>query len=233
MKRISTLLILLPLFSVFSQETDFDDNVVLVDSLYREDQVYVGVTFNLLTSKPSGFTQNGLSAGLQAGFVRDFPFNKRRNKSIGIGLGFALDTYNQNLLIDRVEGTGITYSIVDDNAGEDFNRFSMYTLEVPIEYRWRTSTATTYSFWRIHTGFKIGYVFNFQSSYKDANGRIKVSTRSDINKLQYGPTFAFGYGAFNFQGYYGLNSLFASGTSINNEDVNLQAIKLGLIFYFL
>ncbi len=232
LKKIIIFILLLNFFSVFSQETDDNESIIaIIDSLYREDQVYVGITFNPLTEKPSGFSQNGLSAGFQMGFVRDIPFNKRRNKSIGIGLGFALDTYNQNLLI--TEESSVAYTILEDNAGEDFNRFSTYSLEVPIEYRWRTSTPTRYSFWRIYTGFKLGYIFGSQSTYKKTNDRLKTNGLSNINTLQYGPTFAFGYGAFNFQGYYGLNPLFSKEAEVNGEQINLQVVRLGLIFYFL
>ena len=205
-----------------------------VDSLYREDQVYIGVTFNLLSNQPDNFKQNGLSAGIQAGIIRDFPINKRRNKAIGIGVGIALDTYNQNLFIGEELESGLnTYEILDDQINEDVNRFTTYTIEFPLEYRWRTSTATKYSFWRIHAGVKFGYLFRFKSTFQDANNDITRTDLPEINNFQYGPSFSFGYGAFNFQGYYGVNTLFNEDASIDTGNVNLQVIRLGLVFYFL
>ena len=205
-----------------------------VDSLYREDQVYIGVTFNLLSNQPDNFKQNGLSAGIQAGIIRDFPINKRRNKAIGIGVGIALDTYNQNLFIGEELESGLnTYEILDDQINEDVNRFTTYTIEFPLEYRWRTSTATKYSFWRIHAGVKFGYLIRFKSTFQDANNDIIRTDLPEINNFQYGPSFSFGYGAFNFQGYYGVNTLFNEDASIDTGNVNLQVIRLGLVFYFL
>ena len=205
-----------------------------VDSLYREDQVYIGVTFNLLSNQPDNFKQNGLSAGIQAGIIRDFPINKRRNKAIGIGVGIALDTYNQNLFIGEELESGLnTYEILDDQINEDVNRFTTYTIEFPLEYRWRTSTATKYSFWRIHAGVKFGYLFRFKSTFKDENNDIIRTDLPEINNFQYGPSFSFGYGAFNFQGYYGMNTLFNDDASTDTGNVNLQVIRLGLVFYFL
>ena len=218
--------------ATLAQDVDMLDAPVL-DSLYREDQVYVGITFNLLSNKPSSFEQNGLSAGIQAGFIRDFPINKRRNKAIGIGLGMALDTYNQNLVISDQEGTTSTFEIVDESVENVTNRFTSYTLEMPIEYRWRTSTATKYSFWRIHVGMKLGYIVRFNTTYQDNVLDITSTDIPEINKFQYGPSFSFGYGAFNFQGYYGLNTLFNDNALLNTEEVGIQVMRLGLVFYFL
>lgn len=206
----------------------------VVDSLYREDQIYAGLTFNLLSNGPANFAQNGLSAGLQLGFIRDFPINKRRNKAIGIGIGLAADTYNQNLRIGVEEdGTKTSFEITPDNVDVTNNRFTTYTLEFPIEYRWRTSTPTKYAFWRIHVGAKLGYIFSFKSTYEDATETEVLDTITEVNTFQYGPAFSFGYGAFNFQGYYGLNTLFADTARVEGQEVGLQVIRLGLVFYFL
>ena len=219
--------------ATLAQDIDVPDTPV-VDSLYREDQVYVGITFNLLSNKPSGFEQNGLSAGVQAGVIRDFPLNKRRNKAIGIGIGMALDTYNQNLLIAAPSGSETsTFAIVDESVENVTNRFTSYTLEMPLEYRRRTSTATKYSFWRIHVGMKLGYVLRFKSTYQDDVLDVAIKDIPEINKFQYGPSFSFGYGAFNFQGYYGLNTLFNDDALLNTEEVGIQVMRLGLVFYFL
>jgi len=219
--------------TTFAQDVVVQDTQV-VDSLYREDQVYIGITFNLLSNKPSGFEQNGLSAGIQAGFIRDFPLNKRRNKAIGVGIGMALDTYNQNLLIgNQLDDDASAFTIVDESVENVTNRFTSYTLEMPIEYRWRTSTATKYSFWRIHVGMKLGYVLRFKSTYQDDISEIVRTDIPEINKFQYGPSFSFGYGAFNFQGYYGLNTLFEDSATLNSDQVGIQVIRLGLVFYFL
>lgn len=206
----------------------------VVDSLYREDQIYAGVTFNLLTNGPVDFSQNGLSAGLQLGFIRDFPINKSRSKSIGVGVGFALDTYNQNLRIGIEEGgINTSFEVTPRSVDVTTNRFTTYSVEFPIEYRWRTSTPTKYAFWRVHLGAKLGYIFSFQSTYEDSNESIVLKDTSLLNTIQYGPAFSFGYGAFNFQGYYGLNTLFADTARADGEEVGLQVIRLGLVFYFL
>lgn len=229
------LISLIPILS-FSQEENQEEQATLevIDSLYREDQLYVGVTFNLLSNAPSDFSQNGLSVGFQTGFIRDFPINLKRNKAIGIGLGIAVDTYNHNLLISKEQSSDTSiYSILNPNNVEE-NRFTYYTAQFPLEYRWRTSTPTKYSFWRIHAGVRLGYIFSFKSTFIPNEGpSINRNDVPEINKFQYGPYFSFGFGAFNFQAYYGLNTLFSETALLNEEPINLQVIRLGLVFYFL
>lgn len=228
-------MLLVPTLSFTQDEDEELTTAEVIDSLYREDQFYVGVTFNLLSNGPRDFSQNGLSAGLQAGFIRDFPINTRRNKALGIGLGLAIDTYNQNLLIDQESNSSKSaYSIIGSGITGEENRFTYYTLQMPIEYRWRTSTPTKYAFWRIHTGLRLGYIFRFTSSFIPEEGTsIRRSDIPEVNNFQYGPYFSFGYGAFNFQAYYGLNTLFSQDALIDDQEVNLQVIRLGLVFYFL
>lgn len=226
------LILLLCNQTVFSQD-DVKESAV-VDSLYREDQVYIGVTFNLLSNKPAGISQNGLSGSMQLGFIRDMPFNKRRNKAIGVGLGISIDTFNQDLFIgEGIDGDTTLFSEISEDINVDKNRFTFYTLEFPIQYRWRTSTPTKYAFWRIHTGVQFGYIFRFKSTFISEGNEVNQTDIAELNRFQYGLTFAFGYGAFNFQAYYGISTLFNDDVIINEQNVNLQVVRLGLQFYFL
>ena len=38
--------------------------ITVIDSLYREDQFYIGLTYNLLQKRPKGVSQNSFSSGL-------------------------------------------------------------------------------------------------------------------------------------------------------------------------
>ncbi len=209
-------------------------DVQVIDSLYREDQLYVGLTFNLLGNKPDGVNQNGFSGSLQGGFIRDMPINNKRTKAIGIGLGLAVDTFNHNLFIgEELDNVTTIYEVIPSSINEDKNRFTYYTLEMPIEYRWRTSTPTKYSFWRIHGGVRLGYIYRFKSTFEQTDNIVVQTDIPELNKLQYGLTLSFGYGAFNFQGYYGLNTLFNEDALVEGESLNLQVLRLGIQFFFL
>jgi hypothetical protein len=230
MKKLSFAFIV---FILANQSIFAQDSVLLVkeiDSLYREDQIYLGVTYNILTNKARNMAQNGFSGGVHLGFLRDFPLNDKRNVAVGIGLGLATSSFNQNLKIVKTEGQ-FEYDVLD--SGEfDKNKFDFYQLELPFEFRWRTSTAETYKFWRIYTGFKLGYVLSSRAKYIDADESYTYSINEIINRTQYGLTLSVGYDSWNLHLYYALNTIFKE-SKLNNEALNIKVIKVGLMFYIL
>lgn len=211
-----------------------DNNTKIVDSLYKEDQFYAGVTYNLIGNKPNDLSQKGFSLGFHAGFIKDMPINKDRNVAIGIGLGYSANSFNQNLLIVKDDVGNINYSIIDESTVTfSRNKFSQHLVELPIEFRWRTSTPTNYNFWRIYTGFKIGYVFANTTKFKGDLGGYKYTNIDDFNKFQYGLTVSMGYNTWNLYLYYALNPIFSSDAKLNGETIDMNAIKIGLMFYVL
>lgn len=209
-------------------------DTVTVDNKYREDQFYLGISYNLLGGKPSGVSQNGFSSGFQLGFIRDMPINKRRNLALGLGLGASINTYHQNLVITEAIAGGYEYTVIDDNETPfSKNRFSTYILEVPFEFRWRTSTATDYKFWRIYTGLKLGYVFSNSTKFTSDLFSNKLSKVDDFNDIQLGLTLNAGYGTWNFSLYYGLNPIFNDTAIVNDSVIDMNDIRIGLAFYIL
>jgi len=154
--RIFLALLLNSFVTVFAQPNTNTE----LDSLYREDQIYFGITYNALKNLPNGVSQNSFSTGFHFGVIRDFPINKRRNVAIGLGFGYSFNIFNQNIKISS--STPTTYTILE---GIDYskNNFSQHLLEVPLEFRWRTSNSETYKFWRIYTGIKFGYAIASKS----------------------------------------------------------------------
>lgn len=203
-----------------------------IDSLYREDQFYAGFHFNLITNKPASISQESFSGGANLGFIRDLPLNERRNVALGVGLGWSINTYGQNLFIGKnQDGSGNFRSLTDeDNYSR--NRFTTQLIEAPIEFRWRTSTPTVYKFWRIYSGVRLGYMYNFRSRYKDPEQEVIVNNLSELNRFRLGATFTFGYNTFNFQFYYALNPFFKDAV-VDGEEIDLSSLKIGLTFYIL
>jgi len=232
MKNIFLLLFIL-LFSIpesFSQEQEVITQEV--DSLYKEDQFYIGATYNLLGRKPKDVSQSGFSSGFHLGYIKDMPINVKRNVAIGLGLGLSSNSFNQNILIDKLDTGNYSYTILDDNeTSYSKNKFTMYLIEAPLEFRWRTSTATEYKFWRIYTGIKVGYVIANSSKFKGDSQKIRHGNISDFNKWQYGFTISAGYNTWNIHLYYALNPIFDKDTKIGSESLNMNAIKIGLMLY--
>ena len=216
----------------FAQEEKKNDSIG--DTDYKEDQFYVGVTYNLLGKKPSNLSQSGFSSGFHLGFIKDIPINTRRNVAVGIGLGLSSNSFNQNMLIGKDESNDYVYSILNDSdISYNKNKFTMYLVELPLEFRWRTSTTTEYKFWRIYTGLKLGYVIANSSKFIGDPESIKNSGIKDFNNFQFGLNITAGYNTWNVHFYYALNSIFKSGTTINNESLDMNTVKIGLMFYIL
>jgi hypothetical protein len=207
--------------------------VTVVDSLYREDQFYIGLTYDLLQKRPDGVSQNSFSSGFHIGFLRDIPLNKRRNVAIAIGLGYSMNDYRQNIKITEVDGKPFYEVVNESEVNFDKNKFALHYVDIPFEFRWRTSTIQSHRFWRVYTGFKLSYLLLNKSKYVEGNEKIRIFGNDDFNKLQYGAYISFGYNTWNFHAYYGLNSLFKSDAKIDGKSIDMNTVNIGLMFYIL
>ncbi|NND61940.1 MAG: PorT family protein [Flavobacteriaceae bacterium] len=218
--------------AILAQDTEVATSEV--DTKYREDQFYIGVTYNLLSDKPDGVDLRGVSGGISFGYLRDMPLNQQRNIAIALGAGLAIDQYGQNLFIGEDTNENTIFRALGSTVDFDTNRLSMATLEVPFEFRWRSSTATDYNFWRVYFGIKTGYVYWYRSNFKQPNNDVAQTDIPEFEQLRMGATLAFGYSTFNFYAYYSLNPFFKDAQTIDTqEEVSLKTIKLGIIFYIL
>ena len=214
--------ILLLSFLGFSQTKDS------INTKYLEDQVYLGITYNVLSKRPSDISPNGFSNGIFIGYIKDIPLNKTRNFGFGLGLGYGRNTYFQNLSITEVNNRTVFQPV---DGAFDRNKFSLHSIELPFELRWRTSTATKYKFWRIYSGIKLGYIFASNAKLKQ-DVTTSVRNISEINKFQYGLTLSAGYGTWNAVIYYALNDVFSDAVLTEmGEVINVRELRVGLIFY--
>lgn len=232
MRLFFSCLFLVSFLNVFSQEEKAELlPQVKVDSLYREDQFYFAVTYNLLVQGPSGLKQDRFSAGISLGFLRDMPINKDRTVAIATGLGLSYKNYYQNLTIQNIQGN----LVYDVNPYNEFNsnKFRQYLVDLPIEFRWRNSTYESYKFWRIYGGIKFSYVFSDKSILRDGETTSIVKNNPDFDKFQYGVYLSTGYNTWNVYAYYGLKPLFKSVQTLNGENIDMRTMNIGLIFYIL
>lgn len=200
------------------------------DSLYREDQFYVSVTYNALIDLPNNVSQNSFSTGFHLGFIRDFPLNKSRNIALGLGFGYSFNNFNQNI---RISGSSPSTYIVIESSNYSKNNLYLQFLEVPLEFRWRTSSSESYKFWRVYTGLKFGYLINSKSIFNNSTVSDKQKNLKDLNMIQYGLTMSIGYNTWNGYVYYGLNSIFNDVSTLDLQPIDMSALKIGLIFYIL
>lgn len=220
--------------AIFSQEIKTDTTKIVVDSLYREDQFYVNFTYNNLKNL-DGINQNKFSYGISFGFLRDMPINKSRTVAIAAGLGYSFNVYNDNLYQNKVatsSGDQTTYEILSSDVFYDKNKSVFHYLDLPIEFRWRSSTPDSHRFWRIYTGFKLSYLMYDRYKFVNDVQSVTYASNPDLNKLQYGCYIAAGWNTWNFYAYYGLSPIYKSA-QINGEDIKMRTLNLGLQFYIL
>ena len=224
MRFLVSLLLLISFFISFSQKND-------VDNKYLEDQFYLGLYYSTLTSSPENFNQNKFSSTLNFGFIRDFPFNKQRNFGVGVGVGLSLSSSNSNLKLSDLNSS-VSGEIVN---GEDFtkNKWNTTKIEFPFEVRWRTSTPTSYKFWRVYFGVKTSYLLKSKYKYESLNSNYTLENLP-FRKTQSGITVNAGNNTWNLGLYMGLNPIFNKEFGQNNPNLkDLKEFKLGLVFYIL
>ena len=207
-------------------------NTEVEDLKYLEDQFYLGITYNFILNKPDGVNQSNFSYGLKGGFIKDIPLNSRRNFGIGVGLGYAYNTYYTNLFVNETE-SGLEYIVLDSDVSYKRNKLDTHVIEMPIEFRWRTSTPSDYKFWRIYGGMKLGYVVGSRSKFVSNSEKISFSN-SDVRNFRYGVMLNIGYSTFNVHAYYALSNLFNDGvTTIEGDSIEFRPLRIGIIFYIL
>lgn len=204
-------------FFCFSQEI----KPIEVDSLYREDQFYASLSYNLIQNRPDGFKQFSFSPGITFGILRDFPITKNRHWAIAPGIGYSYNNIKQ--FINSEEIVGAIENITSENIRTIITNHS---IDFPLEIRWRNSSPNSHSFWRIYTGLKTSYVFNSKLKLESTTESTKESISDEINRWQYGAYISVGFNTWNPYIYYGLNPIFKEGSKMSNFNV-------GFIFYIL
>lgn len=217
--RLIVFIVLFPL-CLSAQETE---EVVKapVDSLYREDQFYLSLSYNLVQNSPGIFKQFSFSPAITFGFLRDIPFVKSRRWAIAPGVG-----YNYNNIKQFINSRDLFQNDPTVTPEDIRTRITSHSVELPLEVRWRNSTSESHKFWRIYTGFKARYVLSSKLVLDSSEGRTTEDVKSLINKWQYGTYMTAGYNTWNVYVYYGLNPIFKEGSKLSDFTV-------GFMFYIL
>ena len=195
---------------------------------YREDQIYFSVYYNSLGGELDNFKENKFSSSFNLGFIRDIPLSKSRKFALGIGLGYGLNSFNNNLKL--LSNNQNSYSLLSNRAMPKKNIFNFSEIQIPIEIRWRNSSPTSYKFWRIYAGLKYSKVL--KSSFKHESSIENYNLQSfPINKDQLGLTLNIGFNTWNIGLYKSLRPFF--NKKIASLPLDLEQFKLGLVFYIL
>lgn len=210
-------------------ETDFD----APDSLFREDQFYLNITYNTLQKVPDGLQQTKFSPGFSVGFLRDMPINTSRTFAVAAGLGYSLSVYNQNLGIFESNNV-TTYEILNaEGVSVSKDKLSLHYVDLPIEFRWRNATPDNHRFWRVHLGVKLSYLVANQYKLVSTAGNLTNNNLNDLSKFHYGLYLSTGWNTWNIYAYYGFNPIFTADAKIDGQSIDMNTAKFGLMFYIL
>jgi len=247
MNKLNIILLLLTLhFSLFTYAQENSDDGLIgstqsstanpstVDTHYLEDQFYVGLTYDYLAGKASSVVQHNLSHGIHLGFIRDLPINQKRNLGFGIGLGYAYDVVYNNMVANKTS-TGVSYEIVEHfrDLNISKNYFKTHAIEIPLEFRFRTSTPTSHKFWRVYAGMRIAYLLGGRSLYTANDIDTSFQNPDIVRKFQLKTFAAFGYNALNFFVQYNLSPLLKDAKTTDGTSLSSNVLQIGLIFYIL
>ena len=194
------------------------------DSLYREDQIYVSIGYPLLIDTPEGLTQNKLSHTFSLGFVRDMPINSARNLAFGLGLGLNYNVVYTNLqFTDDIKSTTFV-------SGDVINQWNSVDAEIPIEFRWRSSTPTNYQFWRIYAGV-VGY-YSLSAKQRTRAALTESISSLSVQNFRLALRLNVGNNTWNLTYTHPIDSFFDFDKSTQNKSLSqLKTAKLGLVFY--
>ncbi len=207
---------------VFAQED--------VNSSYREDQLYLDINFILQTDGVSSFQENGFSRSIHLGMIRDLPLNSQANKALGVGLGYGYMRMTNNVAVRNYSGSYV-YTIPTADESSLRNVFSFHQLQIQLELRWRTSSITSYSFWRIYLGYRLSYQFG--AKHNPFFGS-KFRLTDQIRPWQHGVSLAVGYNTWNIRVSYDFFPVLKDELrTTRNVFPRFNALQIGLIFYLL
>jgi hypothetical protein len=214
--------------SFFASFTYSQKDSLQLGDRYADDQIYASISYAQFFKQPTEISKSGFSLGVSTGFMKDFLLNKQGTISFALGVGYGYDYFNHNLKVEEINNATIFSEAINLNS----NEFSSHNLEFPIEFRWRTSSAIKYDFWRIYTGIKFLYNLSNTFQYEENNNRFTYKNVSAYNNFQYGLTFSAGYDVINIHVFYSLTPIFKNAT-INSQNIDTSILKFGLIFYIL
>ena len=152
------------------------------------------------------------------------PINTARNLAFGLGLGLNYNVVYTNLqFTDNMEATTFVSSDL-------INQWSSVDAEIPLEFRWRSSTHVNYQFWRVYAGV-VGY-YSLSAKQRTRTALTESITSLSVQNFRLALRLNVGNNTWNLTYTHPIDSFFDFDKSAHNKSFSkLKTAKLGLIFY--
>jgi len=171
---------------------------------------------------PKNIKSDWKCVGFAFATMFDKPFGGS-NFSFAFGLGLYVHNYSSNAnFIYQLDSTNSQVNTILEPKNIPYiaNRYNERSFEVPLEFRFRTKSATMF---KLMLGGKIGYVVSDFRKTDDADGRVRHYNTKNINRLRYGLVFRIGVERLCFTASYYLSEVFTS-----NGPKNVIPYSLGI-----
>jgi len=220
-QRYGLIVILLLFFYVpgFSQSGDLEEH-------YLEDQLYASINYNFFRSRPQDYQRTGLPVGFQLGFIKDVPLTKSGRYAFAIGGGYSISNYKHNIELPA-------YVLEDYALVNASGTLVTHAVELPIEFRFRTSSPEIKPFFRAYGGFLFQYIFYARNIYRQDGVPTERETVTPLlDRSQHGFYISVGYGNINGYLFFGTKPLFVRSPEYTRSAVTeMKSVKIGLRFY--
>lgn len=191
------------------------------------DRLILEINHTNWMGAPKGIKSDWRCMGFAFATMFDKPFTNS-NFSFAFGLGFYVHNYSSNAnFIYKLDSMNSQVTTVLEPKTIPYiaNRYNERLVEIPLEFRFRTKTATMF---KMMLGAKIGYVVSDFRKTDDADGRIRHYNTQNINAFRYGIVFRIGIEQICFTASYYLSEVF---TKNGPKGVNPYSIGIAIIPY--
>ena len=109
------------------------------------------------------------------------------------------------------------------------SRFALQTLDIPIQVRFRGSTAERYDFWRVYAGVTVSWVIKDYATLNNGAFKVRYYNLPYLQNWLFTANLQVGYGKFTLRADYTLNPLFRSSRTGDIPGLgDTRSISLGL-----
>jgi hypothetical protein len=175
----------------------------------HDDRLIFDLTLDNFAVSPSSLEVNiPKSRGINIKLMKD-KLIKNSRFSFGYGLGFSSQNFDTDRFIVFDDSLDVTFFVPFDSATDvKRNKLSVNYLDLPLEFRFRTTPNSKNNSFKIAIGFKIGVLLQSHIKYEDGDGKVKFYNIENLYKYRYGVDARIGYGIWGLNAYYSLLPLF-------------------------
>ncbi|MFH0893023.1 MAG: porin family protein [Bacteroidota bacterium] len=205
---------------------------------YKLDRITMGTGYYSWMNSPEHMTLGiGRTYGINIFIGKQFG---KSPMSVAIGLGVNADNLYSDAIpyADALDKTH--FELIPDSLKYSKNKMNLAYASIPLELRFKMKENDKGKSWKFAIGGRISYLLSSHLKYNgddfelDKKVKMKTYTIENLEPINYGATFRFGYGRYGITAFYSLNPLFQKDKVEHHINLNpgTQVIKYNNIAPF-